>query len=101
MRYEAEVVRLALVAGDDAVVEDTEFVDCDVRGPAVLVMQGDASRLEGNNIAGDVFALRWEIGPDRPRVIGAVLAKDCQFVGCKFTNVGFAGSADFLDRFLK
>jgi hypothetical protein len=100
MRYEAEVVRIALVAGDDAVVRDTEFIDCDIRGPAVLLIQGEASRLTHNTITGDPDALRWDV-PTSRQVIGAILAENCQFVGCRFTNVGFTGTPEFLDRFLK
>src|SRR4051794_33305070 len=94
-RYEREVVRIALVAGDDGVIRDTVFVGCDVKGPAVLIARGGI--LEHNTFRGTAEGLFWEIPPDRAVVIGAILCERCTFSGCTFENVGFAGTAADLD----
>ena len=40
----------------------------------------------------------WEITPERPEVIGAILALNCTFEGCTFMNVGFAGPPEFVQQ---
>jgi hypothetical protein len=44
------------------------FEGCDLKGPAVLVLQG--SNFANSNLVGDPDALLWEIPPDRSQVIG-------------------------------
>jgi hypothetical protein len=90
--YTGEVVRLALLAGDDAEIRNLTFTDCDIKGPAVVYFQGG----ETNNcrLAGpDLNAIFWEIPPTRSTIVGAVLVANCKFFGCRFEGVGFAGTA--------
>jgi hypothetical protein len=96
--FQREVVRLALVAGDEGVIREMEFIDCQIKGPAVVLLSG--CRLSHNNIRGDQSALRWDVDPARSRVIGAVLIENCVFTGCTFENVGFTGSVELLDQLL-
>jgi hypothetical protein len=95
--YEGDVVRLALLAGDDGVIRDMSFERCDVKGPAVVVPTGKTV-LEHNRILGNADALFWVIPPERPTVIGAIGLENCRFTGCEFTNVGFAGPPELIDR---
>jgi hypothetical protein len=95
--FRGEVVRLAELAGDEGVIEGVHFEDCHVKGPVVLVVQGDFSLVK-NEIEGDPDAFLWEIPPDRERVIGAVLIKDSTFEGCVFSNVGLAGPPEIIER---
>lgn len=97
-RREGEVVRIALLAGDEGVIRDTTFERCDIKGPAVLVLLGKTA-LEHNRLDGSPDALLWEIPPDRSQVIGAIAIHDCTFTGCHFMNVGFAGPREVLDAF--
>jgi hypothetical protein len=95
--YHDEVVHLAERAGDDGVIEGAHFTNCEVKGPAVIVVQGEFS-LVSNEIEGDPDAFLWEIPESRTRVIGAILVKDCTFENCTFKNVGLAGRSDFIER---
>jgi hypothetical protein len=95
--YRDAVVRIAELAGEHGVLDGFVFEGCDLKGPAVLVPQG--STFANTNLgAGDPDTLLWEIPPDRPRVIGAILARNCTFEGCTFVNVGFAGPPEFVQQ---
>ncbi len=96
-RREDKVIRLVDEAGDAGVIEGFHFKDCHVKGPAVMVVQGEFD-LVNNTIEGDPEAFLWKIQPDRERVTGAILVKDTVFEGCTFTNVGLAGYSDFIEQ---
>jgi hypothetical protein len=98
--HEEEVIRIAELAGDEGVIEGSEFTDCVIKGPAVLVLQGKSS-LANNDFEGEIDAILWEIPSKRHHVIGAVLVKDSTFEGCTFMNVGVAGSPTFIRRLRK
>ena len=95
--YRDAVIRVAELAGAQGVLEGFVFEGCDLKGPAVLVPQG--SNFANSNVVGDPDALLWEIPPDRPQVIGAILVRNCTFEGCTFLNVGFAGPPEFVREF--
>ena len=95
--YLGEDIRLAELAGDEGVIEGVRFKDCYVKGPAVLVVQGDFNLVD-NKIEGDPDAFLWVIPERRTRVIGAILVKDTTFEGCTFTNVGLAGPPEIIER---
>jgi hypothetical protein len=90
------VIRISELAGERGLLEGFVFEGCDLKGPAVLVPQG--STFVEANLVGDPDALLWEIPPDRPEVIGAILALNCTFEGCTFMNVGFAGPPSSCSR---
>ena len=92
--YRDAVIQIAELAGEQGVLEGFVFEGCDLKGPAVLVPQG--SNFANSNLVGDPDALLWEIPPDRPGVIGAILVRNCTFEGCTFLNVGFAGPPEFV-----
>lgn len=94
--YRDAVIRVAELAGDRGSLDGFVFVGCDLKGPAVMVPQG--SNFANTNLVGDAGALLWEIPPDRPEVIGAVLAINCTFEDCTFVNVGLAGPKDFIEQ---
>ena len=54
---------------------------------------------EHNRLDGNEDALLWEIGADRPSIIGAVGIQNCRFTGCHFMNVGIAGPRNVIDQF--
>ena len=95
--YVGETIRLAEMAGDDGVVENSRFKDCYVKGPAVLLVEGEFNLVD-NEFEGDPEAFLWEIPPSRERVIGAISIKDTSFEGCKFANVGLAGYPESIER---
>ncbi len=94
--YRGVVVRVAELAGDGGVLDGFVFEDCHLKGPAVMIVQG--SNLANSSLIGDANALLWEIPPDRPEVIGAILARNCTFEDCTFVNVGLAGPKDFIEQ---
>ncbi len=89
------VIRVAELAGEQGVLEGFVFEGCDLKGPAVLIPQD--SNFVNTNLGGDPNALLWEISPDRPGVIGAIVVRNCTFERCTFMNVGFAGSPEFIE----
>ncbi len=94
--YRDAVIRIAELAGEQGVLEGFVFEGCDLKGPAVVVPQG--SNFANTNLVGDPDALLWEIPPDRPEVIGAILVRNCTFEGCTFINVGLAGPPEFVEQ---
>ena len=92
--YRDAVIRITELAGEQGVLDGFVFEGCDLKGPAVVVPQG--SNFANTSLVGDPNALLWEISPDRPQVIGAILVQNCTFEGCTFMNVGFAGPPDFV-----
>jgi hypothetical protein len=96
--HQSEVIRLALLAGDDAAIRDQEFVDCTIKGPAVIFL-GDGARLDHNTLEGGPGVL-WELDPAKqPNIVGAILIERTAFVGCTFTNVGIVGPKEVIDKF--
>jgi hypothetical protein len=97
--HEHRVIWLRDLVPDDGVLDGHTFVDCEVNGPAVLVLQGDHTVLGHNDFGGpSLEAVLWEVAPDRPTVVGAVLALNCTFNDCRFRRIGFAGPPDFIQK---
>ena len=95
-----EVIRLAVLAGDAATVRDLTFTNCDIQGPAVVLIDG--GKLDGCSFTGgDIDAVVWELPPDRQGIIGAVHVLNCKFFGCRFENIGVTGLPDALANFRK
>lgn len=89
IEIQSEVVRLALLAGDEAAIRDTNFTDCDVHGAAIIYL-GNDTRMAHCKWDGDPDAVFWEIAPDRQSIVGAIHLERVSFVGCRFTAVGIA-----------
>ncbi|AZH79446.1 hypothetical protein CSX12_13865 [Microbacterium sp. Y-01] len=93
--YENEVVRLADLAVTSDTIEGVTFRDCLVLGPAIVIPMSETSITNGV-FTGDPEALFWELNPARELVIGAIGLVSCEFDGCRFERVGFAGGVDVL-----
>jgi hypothetical protein len=96
--HEGEVIRIALLAGDDGVIRNSTFERCDIKGPAVIIPQGECA-FEHNRLDGDEEGIFWEIGPDRQTALGAIAVVNCRFTGCHFMNVGIAGPPELIAQF--
>jgi hypothetical protein len=96
-RYEGEVVRIALLAGDEGIVRNATFERCDIKGPAVVVPLRKTV-IEHNRFDGG-DAVLWEVPPERPEVVGAIGLEDCTFTGCHFMKVGIAGPPELIAKF--
>ena len=89
--FRDEVVRIAELTVNTSMLEDLEFSNCRIIGPAVLVL------LEGVTLTGCTWdapgldALFWEVPRTRRLVMGAVGVNRCQFSNCTFELIGVAG----------
>jgi hypothetical protein len=89
------VVRISEWATDTGQLEGRHFQDCFIMGPAIIV----ARETVMNNctfMAPNPDAIFWTIEDGREWIAGAFLVVDCVFEGCRFVNVGIAGSRDDL-----
>ncbi|HEY3530397.1 MAG TPA: hypothetical protein VGK78_14720 [Nocardioides sp.] len=71
------------------------------KGPAVILVTGQSTvaNCKWDHGGGGIEAVVWEIDPVRTHVVGAIHVVDSSFVGCMFTNVGFAGPAELVNKF--
>lgn len=80
-----------LVPGTDY-MENITFDHCLIAGPAVLHFQG--SHLEDCLVYGNPGDpeqnITWEVVETRRYVVGAIVVKNCTFIGCTFRRIGFA-----------
>jgi hypothetical protein len=95
--YRDTVVRLSEIAGDEAIIQQASFQRCEIRGPAVAVLQGEGT-FSRTKFQGSADAALWEIPPSRTSVLGAIIVEDCNFEDCQFVNVGFAGPPELMDE---
>lgn len=87
--YRDTVVRLCELAGDEGVLQGLSFVNCEVRGPAVLGVRESIFR--SNKWTGDPDSVLWEVPKSRPYIVGQLTVLGCTFEECTFVNVGYAG----------
>jgi hypothetical protein len=92
-----DVVRLADRVGVNSLIENQEFVDALLVGPAVI------APLEGVEINectfdGDAESLFIEV-PEGKRVVGVIGLRNVKFRRCEFRNVAVAGTPLSIDRF--
>ncbi|MDY6924483.1 MAG: hypothetical protein SWI22_11055 [Pseudomonadota bacterium] len=75
------------------------FVDCIIRGPAILLPNGGTQFVDCNlgDVAGDVRNLF--LKATGPKIIGGMPVDDCLFQGCLFFAVGLAGNDAFVEGF--
>jgi hypothetical protein len=93
--FRNESVRLSdIAAPKNAVIPNTDFLNCDLIGPAVVVMTGcTMSNCDlGTNAA---EPLLYEVADGRDLFIGVVVLDSCTIDRCRFINVGFAGPPSF------
>jgi len=92
--FSNDVVRLAELTVTTFTLDGLTFRNCQIIGPAILIPQGRTGFAHCRWDAPDLDALFWEILPTRAAVVGAVVAHDCMFSACNFTQVGIAGSTE-------
>jgi len=89
--FRDEVVRIAELTVNTSILENLEFSNCRIIGPAVLVLLGGVSIIHPRWDAPDLDALFWEVPPTRELVVGAVGVAHCTFSNCRFEQIGIAG----------
>lgn len=91
-RKSPKEIRLAdLVSTDDWTVSGHKFENCDIWGPAVLVLLRDVE-ISNCTWKGTPDSLFWELSPGRKSFTGAIGVRDMAFRRCRFHGVGLAGN---------
>ena len=80
-------------------MQDVDFDNCVLLGPAVLLAQ--ACTFDSTNFGAELDAMLWMVSDDRKEVTGAILVLGCTFTRCRFDGVGFAANDEFAAEFRK
>jgi hypothetical protein len=89
--YRNTAVRLADLTVNTDMLEDLQFFNCTVIGPAVLFILDNNQFNNCNFTAPDIEALFWLVAPERQMVVGAIGARRVEFYSCSFQRIGLAG----------
>ncbi len=92
--YRDQTVRLADLTTVDDVLERLTFENCDVVGPAVVVLLGD-TQVTDCHWTGDADAVLWP-AHGRQQVVGAIGLRNCLVTGSRFHRVGILVADDQL-----
>jgi hypothetical protein len=90
-RFRDEVVRISELTVNSSLLEDLEFSNCRIIGPAVLLLLGDVTIAHCGWDAPGIDAIFWEVPRTRDFVVGAVGVARCTFSNCRFEQIGIAG----------
>ena len=97
-QFRNQIVRIAELTVTSGWIENTTFSNCQIIGPAVLVLQ-DNVNINHCDFEAEIDAMFWEIPSARDVVVGAVGVRNCEFSRCVFKAVGFAGPPELRDQF--
>lgn len=102
-KFRNTAIRVSDLTVNSAVIEDYEFSNCRILGPAVALMrdcQVVSARFDGPRVdaVDAIDAIFWEIPPTRGTIIGAVGFVRCIFSNCSFEGIGLAGPAELRDQ---
>lgn len=89
--HKNEVVRISELTVNTSMIEDLEFSNCRIIGPAVLAFLSDVTATHCTWNAPSLEAVFWEVPPERGPVVGVVGVNRCVFSNCVFENIGVAG----------
>lgn len=92
-----DLYRAHLEAGGGAVIEGRTFTDCQIEGPAVmLVLEGTQfDRTNFGPTGGDLRNILFRPMSGQ-RAIGAIPVRNCTFRNCQFHTLGITGGEDLL-----
>ena len=96
--FRDEVVRIAELTVNTSLLEDLEFTNCRIIGPAVLALLGGVTIAHCGWDAPGIDAVFWEVPPERGVVVGAVGVARCTFSNCRFEGVGIAGPRELREQ---
>jgi hypothetical protein len=91
LAYTGERIRLAQIADDQAVIEDATFTDCDLVGPAVVML--DDTTVSESTWGGTADSIFWPV-PEGREVMGSLRLYQCVFRRCTFRNIGIVAVPD-------
>jgi len=72
-------------------LEGWTFLECEIRGPAVLFFRRNVS-FDHNTMDADLDSILWEIPATRTQVSGAVGVNDTTFKDCTMLRIGIAAT---------
>jgi hypothetical protein len=88
------VIKIADLADSRSLIEDRKFEGAEILGPAVL------APLEGVHIANSTFGGTFDSVfrevPEGQALTGVVGLRRVVFDGCRFINIGFVGTPEFI-----
>ncbi|WAC59589.1 hypothetical protein [Brevundimonas sp. SL130] len=94
--------RQTVEATNRSLIEDKTFTSCVIEGPGVLLALSGV-HFDGCNMGengGDVRSL--VLRPVSPqKVVGTIAMQNCKFDRCVFFGMGFTGTDEFIDHFIK
>ncbi|MGZ9100815.1 MAG: hypothetical protein ACXW3O_14030 [Brevundimonas sp.] len=93
-----DLYRASLQAGGGAQIDGRTFVNCDIEGPAVMLVQ-DGNLFEGTNFGpsgGDMRNMLFRPLSGK-MAIGAIPVSNCVFRNCRFHALGITGGDDVLE----
>ena len=96
--FRDDIVRIAELTVNTSMLENYEFSNCRIIGPAVLVLLGNVQLLHCGWDAPGLEAVFWEIPATREYVVGAVGVANCTFSNCRFEQVGVAGPSELREQ---
>jgi hypothetical protein len=82
----------------DGFIRNKHFRNCDIIGPAILLLVRNEFIETVFNIAGDTIeSIIWPPNPAATLVVGTIGVDLCRFEGGRFIKVGFTGSPEVLN----
>jgi hypothetical protein len=83
----------------DGVIRNKHFHDCDIIGPAILLLIQKVDFIETVfSVADDTIeSIIWPPNPAATRVLGIIGVDHCRFEGGQFINIGFTGTPEVLN----
>lgn len=90
-QFRNEVVRIAELTVNTSSIENYEFSNCRIIGPAILALLGNVTIEHCGWDAPSLEAIFWEVPLARGPVVGAVGVRGCTFSSCHFELIGIAG----------
>jgi hypothetical protein len=92
-----EVVRLAELAAKSSSIEDVEFDDCELLGPAVVAPLENLT-IDGSNFDAPPEALFIEVEDGR-YVVGVIALRNVTIRNCRIRNVAILGTRESIAAF--
>lgn len=96
-----DLYRASVQAGGGVSIDDRDFTDCTIEGPA-LMMVLDGVSFESSNFGqtgGDMRNMLFQ--PMGNAGIGAIPVRNCTFTRCQFRAIGITGSDSLLQTLIQ
>ena len=79
-------------------IENKTFTDCIIEGPAVI-LPGDNVAFDGCHMGTASDPAMLLLRPVGKTVNGVIGFKNCKFIRCRFAQIGFVGTDQFIEEF--